>query len=56
MLVGDHAQLPEIDAGGAFRALASRTDAIMLEGSLRQQRSEDRRLFDEWRRGTCDLC
>jgi ATP-dependent exoDNAse (exonuclease V) alpha subunit len=42
VLVGDHKQLPEIDAGGTFRALAIRTDPIML--------TENRRQRDEWAR------
>jgi ATP-dependent exoDNAse (exonuclease V) alpha subunit len=42
VLVGDHKQLPEIDAGGTFRALALRTDPIVL--------TENRRQRDEWAR------
>jgi len=42
VLVGDHKQLPEIDAGGTFRALAIRTDPIVL--------TENRRQRDEWAR------
>lgn len=51
VLVGDHAQLPEIEAGGAFRALVARTDAICLETNRRQIREADRRLLDHWRSG-----
>ena len=51
VLVGDHAQLPEMDAGGAFAALAARCDAIRLGGNRRQEREADRRLLDLWRRG-----
>jgi hypothetical protein len=40
VLVGDHHQLREIDAGGAFRGLLIRTDPIVL--------SENRRQRDEW--------
>ena len=36
VLVGDHHQLPEIDAGGAFRALATRLPAIELTENRRQ--------------------
>ncbi len=51
VLVGDHAQLPEIDAGGVFRALASRTAAIRLDVNRRQEREADRELLDLWRSG-----
>ncbi len=37
VLVGDSHQLPEIDAGGLFRALATRLDAIELTDNRRQQ-------------------
>lgn len=36
VLVGDYHQLPEIEAGGAFRALAARLPAIALTGNRRQ--------------------
>jgi len=51
VLVGDHAQLPEIEAGGAFRALAARTKAIRLEINRRQKRESDQRLLEHWRSG-----
>ena len=51
VLVGDHEQLPEIDAGGAFRALAARTNAIRLDVNRRQERDRDRRLLERWRSG-----
>jgi hypothetical protein len=51
VLVGDPEQLPEIEAGGAFRALCARTRPIVLETNRRQERSEDRRLLDLWRNG-----
>lgn len=51
VLVGDHAQLPEIEAGGAFRALVARTAPILLETNRRQERETDRRLLDLWRSG-----
>jgi hypothetical protein len=47
VLVGDHHQLPEIDAGGAFRALVIRTDPIVL--------TENRRQRDEWGRRMLEL-
>ena len=51
VLVGDPEQLPEIDAGGAFRALIARTDPIVLETNRRQQRVQDQRLLELWRSG-----
>lgn len=51
VLVGDHAQLPEIDAGGAFRALVARTSPVVLETNRRQARGDDRRLLELWRAG-----
>jgi ATP-dependent exoDNAse (exonuclease V) alpha subunit len=47
VLVGDHHQLPEIDAGGAFRGLVIRTDPIVL--------TENRRQRDEWGRRMLEL-
>ena len=37
VLVGDPAQLPELEAGGLFPALASRLDTLCLAGHHRQQ-------------------
>src|SRR4051812_38662451 len=42
VLVGDHQQLLEIDAGGTFRALVARCDPIVL--------TENRRQREEWAR------
>jgi conjugative relaxase-like TrwC/TraI family protein len=42
VLVGDDRQLPEIDAGGAYRGLCERLGSIEL--------SENRRLREEWER------
>jgi hypothetical protein len=42
VLCGDHRQLPSIRAGGAFRAVAARTDAIELTNNRRQQEAWDR--------------
>ena len=47
VLVGDPHQLPEIDAGGAFRALITRTNLIELTQNRRQE--------DAWERETLDL-
>ena len=51
VLVGDDKQLPEIDAGGAFRGLAQRLGAIELRHNRRQRDPEDRRALDEHRAG-----
>ena len=42
VLVGDDRQLPEIDAGGAFRALADRLGAVELTDNPRQQAAWER--------------
>ncbi len=42
VLTGDHRQLPEIEAGGAFRRLHSDLDPVELTANRRQQRREDR--------------
>lgn len=42
LLVGDDRQLPEIEAGGAFRAIAERTGAVELTEVRRQDRDWDR--------------
>jgi ATP-dependent exoDNAse (exonuclease V) alpha subunit len=51
VLVGDDRQLPEIDAGGAFRALAQRLGALELHEARRQRQRWDRAALDELRRG-----
>lgn len=50
VLVGDPHQLPEIEAGGLFAALA-RTDAITLAGNQRQREPWERAALAELRRG-----
>ena len=42
VLVGDPAQLGEIEAGGLFRALAERTDPIVLDEVIRHNHDVDR--------------
>jgi len=42
VLVGDDRQLPEIGAGGAFRALADRLPAIVMSENRRQSDATDR--------------
>jgi len=49
VLVGDHHQLPEIDAGGLFRALVARTDPVRLTVNRRQREPHARELLDLWR-------
>ncbi|MGH2746194.1 MAG: ATP-dependent DNA helicase, partial [Thermoleophilaceae bacterium] len=51
VLVGDHRQLPEIEAGGAFRGLAIRLNAIELTDNRRQDRDRDRRKVELLRDG-----
>lgn len=51
VLVGDHHQLPEIDAGGLFRGLAHRLDAIELRDNRRQAHAWERDALDQLRDG-----
>lgn len=51
VLVGDDRQLPEIDAGGAFRALIARTDPIVLTENRRQRETWERAALEELRTG-----
>ena len=51
VLVGDHHQLPEIDAGGAFAGLANRLPAIELTDNRRQSHDWERDALDELRDG-----
>jgi conjugative relaxase-like TrwC/TraI family protein len=51
VLVGDDHQLPSIEAGGAFRALRVRGNAIALRQNRRQRAAWERRALDELRRG-----
>lgn len=51
VLVGDDRQLPEIDAGGAFRALADQQDATQLQDVRRQREDWDRAALAELRSG-----
>lgn len=52
LLVGDDRQLPEIEAGGGFRAIADRYGAIELKEVRRQDRDWDRRALNALRDGT----
>jgi conjugative relaxase-like TrwC/TraI family protein len=51
VLVGDPYQLPEIDAGGAFRALIKRSDPIVLTENRRQREPWERDALDQLREG-----
>lgn len=51
MLVGDHRQLPEIHAGGAFRGLAERLHPITLHTNRRQHHAWERAALDQLRDG-----
>ena len=54
VLVGDPHQLPEIDAGGLFRALTTRLPAIELSDNRRQQHTWEQAALDELRHGDPD--
>lgn len=51
VLVGDHHQLPEIDAGGAFSGLVNRLSAIELTHNRRQHAPWEVDALDELRNG-----
>ena len=51
VLVGDHRQLPELTAGGAFRALARTLDSTHLHDNRRQHASWERDALDQLRHG-----
>ena len=51
VLVGDHYQLPEIEAGGAFAGLVNRLPAIELNDNRRQHEAWERDALDELRDG-----
>jgi hypothetical protein len=51
VLVGDHRQLPSIDAGGAFHALARRLDAVELSDNRRQVHAWERTAVELLRAG-----
>jgi conjugative relaxase-like TrwC/TraI family protein len=51
VLVGDHRQLPELTAGGAFRALARTLHAAELQENRRQVESWERGALDQLRNG-----
>ena len=51
VLVGDHHQLPELDAGGAFATLVRRLDPTVLRTNHRQEQPWERAALDELRSG-----
>lgn len=55
VLVGDHHQLAEIDAGGAFAALAVTLDAVELTENRRQREGWERDALAELRHGNPDV-
>ena len=54
ILIGDDHQLPEIDAGGLFRALTNRLPAIELADNVRQENEWERVALTELRNGSPD--
>ena len=52
VLVGDHRQLPELQAGGTFRALVQRGLALELRDNVRQVHAWERDALDQIRDGT----
>jgi hypothetical protein len=52
ILIGDHHQLAEIDAGGMFRALAVRVPAVELTENVRQDQEWERTALAELRNGS----
>jgi hypothetical protein len=52
ILIGDHRQLAEIDAGGLFSALAARLPAVELTENVRQKREWERSALAELRHGS----
>jgi ATP-dependent exoDNAse (exonuclease V) alpha subunit len=55
VLVGDHHQLAEIEAGGAFAALAASLDAVELTENRRQREAWERDALAELRHGNPDV-
>ena len=54
ILIGDDRQLPEIDAGGLFRALANRVPSIELTDNVRQRHQWERIALAQLRDGSTD--
>jgi conjugative relaxase-like TrwC/TraI family protein len=54
ILIGDDRQLPEIEAGGLFRALAKRLPTVELTDNIRQQHQWERTALTQLRHGSVD--
>ncbi len=54
ILIGDDRQLPEIDAGGLFRALANRLPTVTMTDNIRQEHAWERIALTQLRDGTVD--
>ena len=52
ILIGDNRQLPEIDAGGLFRALTNRLPTVELTDNIRQHDQWERTALSELRDGS----
>lgn len=52
ILIGDHRQLAEIDAGGLFAALTARLPAVVLTENVRQEHEWERTALAELRHGS----
>lgn len=52
ILIGDHHQLPEIEAGGLFHALATRLPAVELTENIRQREEWERTALAQLRNGS----
>ncbi len=55
ILIGDHRQLAEIDAGGLFAALTVRLPAVHLTENVRQTEAWERAALEELRDGSISL-
>jgi ATP-dependent exoDNAse (exonuclease V) alpha subunit len=54
VLVGDHRQLPELEAGGAFRGLVDRRLAVELRQNVRQVNAWERTALEHLREGRAE--
>ena len=54
ILIGDHHQLAEIDAGGLFAALTTRLPSVELTENVRQEHEWERTALEELRHGSVD--
>jgi ATP-dependent exoDNAse (exonuclease V) alpha subunit len=55
VLVGDDRQLPELEAGGCFRGLATRLPVIELRGNRRQHAEWEKQALQELRNGEVEV-